>query len=69
MRTRAKRRVTVRFTWDRLKVSFWFAPLVMSLGAILLDRAVFWVDVRIPMKCYRITVSSCLVASLNCVVR
>jgi uncharacterized membrane protein len=48
MRTRAKRRVTARFTWDRLKVSFWFAPLVMSLGAILLAWAVYWVDVRIP---------------------
>jgi uncharacterized membrane protein len=48
MRTRAKRRVTARFTWDRLKVSFWFAPLVMSLGAILLAWAMYWVDVRIP---------------------
>ena len=48
MRTRAKRRGTARFNWDRLKVSFWFAPLVMSLGAILLARAVYWVDVRIP---------------------
>ena len=48
MRTRAKRRVTARFTWDRLKVSFWFAPLVMSLAAIVLARAMYWVDVRIP---------------------
>jgi uncharacterized membrane protein len=48
MRTRAKRRVTARFTWDRLKVSFWFAPLVMSLGAILLAWAMYWVDVHIP---------------------
>jgi uncharacterized membrane protein len=50
MRTRAKRRVTARFTWDRLKVSFWFAPLVMSLGAILLAWAMYWVDVHIPNK-------------------
>jgi uncharacterized membrane protein len=48
MRTRVKRRVTARFNWDRLKVSFWFAPLVMSMGAILLAWAVYWVDVRIP---------------------
>ena len=48
MRTRAKRRVTARFTWDRLKVSFWFAPLVMSLAAILLAWAMYWVDVHIP---------------------
>ena len=48
MRTRAKRRVTARFAWDRLKVSFWFAPLVMSLAAILLAWAMYWVDVHIP---------------------
>jgi uncharacterized membrane protein len=29
-------------------VSFWFAPLVMSLGAILLAWTMYWVDVRIP---------------------
>ena len=48
MRTRAMRRVTVRYTWDRLRVSFWFAPLVMSAAAILLARAMQWVDLRIP---------------------
>ena len=48
MKKRAKRRVTARFTWDRLKVSFWFAPLVMSLVAILLAWAMYWVDVHIP---------------------
>jgi len=48
MRTRAKRRVTACFAWDRLKVSFWFAPLVKSLGAILLARVMYWIDVRIP---------------------
>ena len=42
------RRVTARYTWDRLKVSFWFAPAVMSLGAILLSWVMFWVDARIP---------------------
>jgi uncharacterized membrane protein len=48
MRTRAKRKVTARFAWDRLKVSFWFAPLIMSLAAILLAWAMYWVDVHIP---------------------
>jgi uncharacterized membrane protein len=48
MKTRTMRRVTARFTRDRLKVSFWFAPLVMSLGAILLAWAMYWVDVHIP---------------------
>jgi uncharacterized membrane protein len=48
MRTRAERRVVARYRWDRLKVSFWFAPLVMSLGAILLAWTMYWVDVHIP---------------------
>jgi uncharacterized membrane protein len=48
MRTRAERRVVARYRWDRLKVSFWFAPLVMSLAAILLAWTMYWVDVRIP---------------------
>src|SRR3990172_1204457 len=48
MRTRATRRVTARYNWDRLKVSFWFAPVVMSLAAVLLAWAMYWVDGRIP---------------------
>ena len=48
MRTRASRKVTARYTWDRLKVSFWFAPVVMSLGAILLAWAMYWLDGLIP---------------------
>ena len=48
MKTRTMRRVTVRYAWDRLKVSFWFAPLVMSLGAVLLARVMYWVDSYIP---------------------
>jgi uncharacterized membrane protein len=48
MRIRAMRSVTARYTWDRFRVSFWFAPLVMSVAAILLARATNWVDVRIP---------------------
>jgi uncharacterized membrane protein len=48
MRDRATRRVTARYKWDRLKVSFWFAPLVMALGGVLLAWAMYWLDGRIP---------------------
>ena len=48
MRSRAMRRVTRRYVWDRLKVSFWFAPVVMSFAALLLVGAMNWVDARIP---------------------
>ena len=42
------RRVTARYQWDRLKVSFWFAPVVMSLAAVLLAWMMYWVDGLIP---------------------
>ncbi len=48
MRTRTSRRVAVRYRWDRLKVSFWFAPVIMSVGAILLARMMYRVDEFIP---------------------
>ena len=48
MRTRAMRRVTARYTWDRLRVSFWFTPAIMALAAILLAWAMYGVDARIP---------------------
>ena len=48
MRPKAVRRVSARYKWDRLKVSFWFAPVVMSLAAILLAWAMYWVDGLIP---------------------
>jgi len=48
MKSRKARRVTAHYKWDRLKVSFWFTPVVMSLVAILLAWAMFWVDERIP---------------------
>ncbi len=48
MRTRKMRRVTARYNWDRLKVSFWFAPVVMSLAAILLAWAMYRLDSLIP---------------------
>jgi uncharacterized membrane protein len=48
MRTRTSRRVAARYKWDRLKVSFWFAPVIMAVGAILLARMMYWVDGNIP---------------------
>jgi uncharacterized membrane protein len=48
MKSRKMRRVTARHTWDRLKVSFWFAPTVMSVIAILLSWLMLWLDGRIP---------------------
>ena len=48
MRTRAGRRVVARYRWDRLKVSFWFAPALMALAAVLLSWAMYWVDTGIP---------------------
>ena len=42
MRTRAERRVAARYRWDRLQVSFWFAPALMGLGAVLLAWAMYW---------------------------
>ena len=48
MSRRKARRVTARYQWDRMKVSFWFAPLVMSLGAVLLAWAMYRLDTLIP---------------------
>ena len=48
MRTRAERRVAARYRWDRLTVSFWFAPMLMALGAVLLAWAMYWVDSLLP---------------------
>ncbi|MBE2234763.1 MAG: DUF2254 domain-containing protein [Anaerolinea sp.] len=48
MGTRAERRVAARYRWDRLKVSFWFAPALMALVAVLLAWTMYWVDSRIP---------------------
>jgi uncharacterized membrane protein len=48
MANRQSRRVTARYNWDRLKVSFWFTPVVMSLGAILLSWVLYRIDGFIP---------------------
>ena len=42
------RRVTARYNWDRLKVSFWFAPVVMSLFAVLLAWVMYRIDTSHP---------------------
>ena len=48
MRTRTERRVAARYRWDRMKVSFWFAPVIMAAAAVLLAWTMYWVDIRIP---------------------
>ncbi len=48
MRTRGMRSVSDRYTWDRLRVSFWFAPAITSLGAVLLAWTMYWIDGLIP---------------------
>ncbi len=48
MKTRAERRVAARYRWDRLQVSFWFAPALMALAAVLLAWAMYWLDSLLP---------------------
>ncbi len=48
MRTRKMRRVAARYRWDRMKVSFWFAPVVMSIAAVLLAWMMYEIDSLIP---------------------
>ena len=48
MRTRIMKRVATRHRWDRLMVSFWFAPTLMALAAVLLAWAMYWLDNLIP---------------------
>jgi uncharacterized membrane protein len=42
------RRVTARHTWDRLRVSFWFAPAILALMAVLLAWTMYRLDGQIP---------------------
>ena len=48
MKNRKIRRVKARYQWDRMKVSFWFAPAVMAVGAVLLAWIMYWLDSLIP---------------------
>ena len=43
-----KRTVRTRITWDRMRVNFWFTPLIMSFVAVLLAWTLGWIDARIP---------------------
>jgi uncharacterized membrane protein len=43
-----KRTVRTRVTRDRIRVNFWFTPLIMSVGAVLLAWTLGWVDAQIP---------------------
>jgi uncharacterized membrane protein len=47
MRARGMR-VRARYSWARLKVSFWFAPAVMSVVGVLVAWAMYWIDVNLP---------------------
>ncbi len=44
MRTRTERRAATRYRWDRMKVSFWFAPVIMAIAAVLLAWLMYEVD-------------------------
>ena len=48
MTIRIMGRAAARHRWDRLKVSFWFAPTLMALAAVLLAWAMYWLDSHIP---------------------
>jgi uncharacterized membrane protein len=48
MITRTMKRVGTRHRWDRLMVSFWFAPVLMGLAAVLLAWAMYRLDNLIP---------------------
>ena len=48
MTIRIMGRAAARHRWDRLKVSFWFAPTLMALAAVLLAWAMYWLDSQIP---------------------
>jgi uncharacterized membrane protein len=48
MRTRTERRAAARYRWDRVKVSFWFAPVIMAIAAVLLAWLMSWVDGLVP---------------------
>jgi uncharacterized membrane protein len=48
MRTRTERRTAARYRWDRMKVSFWFAPVIMAVAAVLLAWLMYGVDNLVP---------------------
>jgi uncharacterized membrane protein len=48
MRSRAMRKATRRYLWDRMRVSLWFVPLVMAVAAILLSWLLGLLDEQVP---------------------
>jgi len=48
MRSRAMRRATRRYIWDRMKVGLWFVPLVMALAAFGLSWLFGLLDELVP---------------------
>lgn len=48
MRSRAMRKATRRHFWDRMKVSLWFVPLLMTLAALCLSWLLGLLDARVP---------------------
>lgn len=58
------RKATRRYVWDRLKVSLWFMPLVMSIAAVLASWLLGLLDALIPNEVF-ITSKLILTASPN----
>ncbi len=48
MRSRAMRKATRRYLWDRMKVSLWFTPLLMAVAAVLLSWLLGQLDELVP---------------------
>ena len=48
MRTRRGGSAAARYRWDRMKLSFWFAPAIMAVVAVLLAWTMYWLDGIIP---------------------
>jgi uncharacterized membrane protein len=48
MRSRAMRKATRRYLYDRMKVSLWFVPSVMALAAVLLSWLLGLLDESVP---------------------
>ena len=53
MRTRKIRRVAARYRWDRMKVSFWFAPVIMAVAGALFAWVMYRIDVLLPNSLLR----------------
>jgi uncharacterized membrane protein len=52
MRTRAIRKATRQYFWDRIRASLWFVPLVMAVSAVLLSWLLGMLDDIIPNRMF-----------------